>query len=912
MLLSSSCLDFTCKMFEYMNHTPYIIGDHHRMICKALDDVVKGKTRKLIINIAPRYGKCVSPDTKILTWNGLTSAKDLHGGEILYSYDKGKLVLRRCVAVGKAYKPSVRIKMRSGKEFVCSYDHPMLTDDGYRAAGTLIPDDKIVSLCCRINNGGKEINDSELVSAARKLCESHDQNMPGEWFSLSIRQRSLVIDAIFGNKPKGKEECQSLNLYSRETAEDIQLMLSTVGINSSLKYDGGQWLLHTNENVAKDSFCYDKVNYVEDAGDMDLVDIEVEGTHNFIGNGLVSHNTLLVSQMFIAYGMAINPQSKFLHLSYSGELTIENSMAVRDILLSDYFQAVFETRPRIGDFKKQKWSTEQGGGMYATSTLGQITGFGAGRVEREDDGNDYDENDVDAYTAMFNPDHFAGAIVIDDPLRPDDALSDTVRESVNRRFETTIRNRVNSRKTPMIVIMQRLHEHDLSGYLQEIEPDQWTVLSIPTIQTDDNGNEKALWPFKHTLEELHHLRAVNPFVFDTQYMQNPKPMEGLLYRDFDTYGELPKDNAGKVCCYVDSADKGTDYLCAIAYTERPEGNYLKDVMYTQQSMEITEPELAHFLEKNEVEYCTIESNNGGGIFKRNVKRIYVSEGYSKCSFFELVQKENKEVRLFSKANEVNNVTYMPVGWDKLWPHFATHIKSFRKQGRNLHDDAEDALTGTYEMRGAYGKDEGALCSREDIRAVFEDVPVDATGVHIGSAVTADNLHKRFVVSTWTGNLCSIVGDQEDVSRNDKRSMIQSLMQAESIVPQRFIIDEDNPDYAPLVNGATIFNRNKKPYNPEFDSIRTECGFRLAEMINHGLLKIQCSNEQRERIIDDLCVLKQAGVRGDVKKYSLIRREQMTQLLGRTPDYLDMLMQGMVFRLRKGDSNPTVKVQTHSV
>lgn len=406
--------------------------------------------------------------------------------------------------------------------------------------------------------------------------------------------------------------------------------------------------------------------------------------------------TEICSKMFVAYGLALNPQAKFLHLSYSGELTQENSMAVRDILGSEYFTNLFDARIKFGDNKKSKWSTEQGGGMYATSTLGQITGFGAGRVEKDDD---YNIDDIDKFTATFNPDRFSGAIVIDDPIRPEDALSDNIREQVNRRFETTIRNRVNSRKTPIIIIMQRLHEHDLCGYLQDVEPNEWEVLSIPVIQYDSDGNERALWPYKHSLEELHKMEEVSSFVFQTQYMQNPKPMEGLLYRPFKTYELLSNDGKGVPCNYTDSADTGEDYLCSICYVERPEGNYVTDILYTQKPMEYTEQALATMLSLNRIEYCTIESNNGGRTFRRNVERICRTEGNSDTVFYDLTQKENKQVRLFTKANEVNNMTYFPTGWEKKWPEFASHIKSFRRVGRNAHDDAEDALTGCYECRG---------------------------------------------------------------------------------------------------------------------------------------------------------------------------------------------------------------------
>ena len=91
--------------------------------------------------------------------------------------------------------------------------------------------------------------------------------------------------------------------------------------------------------------------------------------------------TELISRMFIAYGFALNPSSKYLHISYSGNLVSDNSMAVKDVINSDYFQNCFDCRIRRNDNTRAKWSTTAGGGEYATSTLGQITGFGAGQPD---------------------------------------------------------------------------------------------------------------------------------------------------------------------------------------------------------------------------------------------------------------------------------------------------------------------------------------------------------------------------------------------------------------------------------------------------------------------------------------------------------------------------------------------------
>lgn len=405
--------------------------------------------------------------------------------------------------------------------------------------------------------------------------------------------------------------------------------------------------------------------------------------------------TLQVSRYFIANGLALNPCSNFLLLSYSETLTQENSMAVKDILETEYYKALFKARVRQGQNTQTKWKTIQGGGVYATSTLGQITGFGAGVTDTQ-----RDEQIIDEFTEKYNPDKFSGAIVIDDPIKPEDALSDNHREAVNRRFETTIRNRVNSRNTPIVIIMQRLHEHDLCGYLQEVEPGEWKVLSLPCIYEDEEtGEEKALWDFKHTLEELYKLRTINPFVFETQYMQNPKPMEGLLYTTFKTYDVLPIEKKSIRKNYTDTADKGSDFLCSVCYVEYEYGMYITDVIYTKKPMEYTEVEVPKMLNANGTQYAIIEGNNGGRGFSRNVEKNVRTLGNKKVTFETFTQSNNKETRIFTNSASVQNMIYFPSDWEFRWPEFARDIKGYRKEGKNANDDAPDVLTGMVEFFG---------------------------------------------------------------------------------------------------------------------------------------------------------------------------------------------------------------------
>lgn len=409
--------------------------------------------------------------------------------------------------------------------------------------------------------------------------------------------------------------------------------------------------------------------------------------------------TELAVKNFIAMGLGINPAAKFIHLSYSDGLARDNSAGVQAIIRDPEYLRLFPgTKPTSRN--TQRWTTTAGGGLYAVSSAGQVTGFGAGLVDREED----EAADVDLAAAVeelasVNAGTFGGAIVIDDPIKPDDARSELIRTKVNQKFETTIRNRVNSRNTPIIIIMQRLDVDDLCGYLQRVEPDAWEVLSLPVLEQDEEGKDVALWPFKMDLAEIYKARELTPWVFETQYMQNPMPLTGLMYGEFKTYDVIPVTRKHVVKAYVDTADTGADYLCAIVYVETEIGNYIVDVYYTDAPMETTEPETARLFCRHQVQKAVIESNNGGRGFGREVEKQCRILGNNLTAFTLFHQSHNKDVRIFSHSAEVQNLTNFPTGWDKRWPQFWNAITHYKKDGGNAHDDAPDALTGTVEKRG---------------------------------------------------------------------------------------------------------------------------------------------------------------------------------------------------------------------
>ena len=402
--------------------------------------------------------------------------------------------------------------------------------------------------------------------------------------------------------------------------------------------------------------------------------------------------TEIAVKNFIAHALAINPSAKFIHLSYSDDLALDNSEEIKDIITSFEYQQLYPYVQLKKDSKsKKKWYTTEGGGVYATSASGQVTGFGAGKVDDED----FELSDF--ITEIDKKAGFGGAIIIDDPIKPDDAESSIMRNRVNFKFDSTIRNRVNSRNTPIIIIMQRLHPEDLCGHLLKNDLEKWHVISLPCIYEED-GQKKSLWPFKHTVDELMTLRGSTKAtinIFERQYMQNPKPLQGLLYSDFKTYNPNEKP-IGVIYNYTDTADQGSDYLCSISYIKQSGLYYVVDVYYSQDRNEITEPELSKRLKDVGVNYCKVESNAGGRSFCRNIERISRSMGNSKTTFQWFWQSKNKEARIKTNSSTVNNCIVFPSDWAVKWPDFYEHVTNFMGEGKNDHDDSCDVLTGIVE------------------------------------------------------------------------------------------------------------------------------------------------------------------------------------------------------------------------
>lgn len=362
--------------------------------------------------------------------------------------------------------------------------------------------------------------------------------------------------------------------------------------------------------------------------------------------------------------------------SYNETLSGTFAKQVRDCIAEQPTQGVTvyrdifpDTRIKYGEASAQKWALEGSGqaNYLATSPGGTATGFGC------------------------------NIMLLDDTLKNvEEAYNGNTLQKIIDWFTNTMLSRTEN-GFKIIVIMTRWSNDDLAGFILSNYPD---VIHINYKAVQDDGSMLCPEILSRADFDLK-TKNMNKDIILANYQQEPIDIKGRLYSGFKTYSEIPKDEAGKplfeyILNYTDTADTGSDFLCSICYGMHGNFYYILDVLYTKEAMEITEPEAAAMLTKNNVGNALIESNNGGRGFARNVERELHERGNYHTAVKWFHQNQNKTARILSNSTGVMNNVLFPVGWEDMWPDFSADLMKYQKEGKNAHDDAPDCLTGVYE------------------------------------------------------------------------------------------------------------------------------------------------------------------------------------------------------------------------
>ena len=221
------------------------------------------------------------------------------------------------------------------------------------------------------------------------------------------------------------------------------------------------------------------------------------------------HGKSTLLQFFVAWAWAHYPDAKFLYISYSHDEASKNTAIIRSILAIPLYKKLFGLQVDTAYSAKDDFKTTHGGSIKAFGSGGAVTGKDAG---------------------FPSCDRFSGMLILDDMHKPDEVHSDNIRSGVIKNYKETIAQRLRAPNVPQAFIGQCLHEDDIAAWFKS-GGDGYKWKQVVLKGLDEAGN--ALDENVKTRQELLTLQEYSPYVFWSQYQQDPQPAGGGIFKAKD-------------------------------------------------------------------------------------------------------------------------------------------------------------------------------------------------------------------------------------------------------------------------------------------------------------------------------------------------------------------------------------------
>jgi predicted phage terminase large subunit-like protein len=395
--------------------------------------------------------------------------------------------------------------------------------------------------------------------------------------------------------------------------------------------------------------------------------------------------TLTFNVALSAFMLGHDPRLRIFCISYGERLAEDHAALFRKVIESDWYQRMFPAM-RIRRMANHEFFTTQGGFRRWTSISGAITGMGG---------------DV---------------FIIDDPLKPEDAMSDVKRTAVNHWFGGTLLSRLDNKdKGIIIVAMQRLHLDDLTGYLIR-ETVGWDHLELPAIaitaQEIPIGKGRSytrkvgevLHPAFESESALKLQRdSMGPVQFSAQYQQRPVPIEGsLLDPDwFCYYDELPEPNEKSFIIQSwDTASKdglASSYSVCTTWLIQSGNFYLKHICRMKLNFPALRDMALSLAAEHKPRYILIEDASTGPALAAELNTV-------RPAIIQLVKPDqDKRVRLFTQQAMF---TAGRVWFPRQAPWLRVFLEELLSFPEGVYSDQVDSLSQALAFKGGY--DPGAI------------------------------------------------------------------------------------------------------------------------------------------------------------------------------------------------------------
>jgi predicted phage terminase large subunit-like protein len=380
------------------------------------------------------------------------------------------------------------------------------------------------------------------------------------------------------------------------------------------------------------------------------------------------------SVAFPAWVLGQQPSRRIICASYSESLARKHSRDCRTVMQETWYRRIFPgTRLNPRKNTEPEFETTALGSRYATSVGGTLTGRGG---------------DI---------------IVIDDPLKPDEAMSKSGRSTVNEWFDSTLYSRLDDKRNGVIiVIMQRLHLEDLVGHVLQKEG-PWVHLNLPVVgdvdQDVDIGPGKVhrrragelLHPARESDAVLTDIKSnLGSFKYSAQYQQCPVPAEGEIIKSswFRSYQQTPTQEPGdRIVQSWDTASKAEemhDYSVCTTWLVKGKDYYLLHVL----RVKLLYPELKRAIIDQALAFGAAE--------------IIIEDKGSGTQLIQDLQGEPGIPRPIAFKPDTDKVTRMSAGSARIeagqvhLPHQASWLEDFRSEllqfPSGQYDDQVDSLS----------------------------------------------------------------------------------------------------------------------------------------------------------------------------------------------------------------------------
>jgi predicted phage terminase large subunit-like protein len=314
-----------------------------------------------------------------------------------------------------------------------------------------------------------------------------------------------------------------------------------------------------------------------------------------------------------AWALGHNPAERIVSGSYSEGLSLKHSVDTRLVIQSDWYRKLFPDVILTDDQNtKQKFQTTARGQRYAVSVGGTVTGDGG------------------------------NILIVDDPINPKNAMSDTERTNANNWFDQTFYTRLRDKKNGVIiVIMQRLHQDDLTGHL--LKKGGWELLRIPAVAEEDEAwtikNKiyvrkvgELLHPAREDHEEIESAKIeLGSYSYSGQYQQRPAPLGGGMVelKWFNRYETMPaRETVIRVIQSWDTAQKAqevNDPWGGGTWFETEKGYYLVDVINQRMTYPDGKRTVINWFDKWQPDVLLIEDKSSGEALIQDLKEDKITK-----------------------------------------------------------------------------------------------------------------------------------------------------------------------------------------------------------------------------------------------------------------------------------------------